>query len=97
MEGAELDVLRSGRDVLKDSIATIYIEINDDERFVGSFSPLTIFKYLMSMGFLPTSRDSQFPGTYNVLFVQEDIYSASFSTIANYYTNQKKWADGLKV
>jgi FkbM family methyltransferase len=85
VEGAALDVLRGGEDLLKRRVALTYIEVNDFSTYEGSATSLDIIALLLGHGFIPIARDNEYHDAWNLLAVHEDAYQAAREVIAAWF------------
>jgi FkbM family methyltransferase len=85
VEGAALDVLRGGEDLLKRRVALTYIEVNDLSTYEGSATSLDIIALLLKQGFIPVARDNEYHDAWNLLAVHEEAYHAARETIAAWF------------
>lgn len=74
VEGSEFEVLKSLDNYLN-SVALIFIEVSDLELFENQKLSYDIIKYLTNHNFKILMRDFNYPGQYNIIFVNNSIVS----------------------
>lgn len=73
VEGASRGVLEGGSAIL-DRTDVLLIEVEEHQMWQGQWCSLDVLAHLLGHGFLPVSRDVEFPGQYNLLFVKDRFY-----------------------
>lgn len=90
VEGAALEVLQGATNFVSQSVTAIYLEMYDKAFYGGSSNALEIYALLIDLGFVPTARDNQFPGAYNMLAIHESVYEAHHERIAQFHIDARK-------
>lgn len=74
VEGTALDVLGSGRAALADEVCVLYVEVNDKNAYQGSANVIKVIEAMLTLGFVPLSRDNEYPDAWNLIFVHETYF-----------------------
>ena len=85
VEGQALEVLNSGRNLISQHAAAIYIEVQDFNTYEGSATSLEVLELLLSLGFIPIARDNQHADAWNLLVLHEAAYLRTRETIAYWH------------
>ena len=74
VEGAALEVLKSGPDVLRRTTVA-YVELQDASTWEAAPPPFTVFEHMLLSGLVPVLRDQQHDTVWNCLFIADDVLS----------------------
>jgi FkbM family methyltransferase len=85
VEGSALDVLIGGETLLRERVATAYLEVNDASVYDGAATSLEILALLLKHRFIPIARDNQYSDAWNLLIAHEECYCAAQETIAKWH------------
>ena len=84
VEGSGYDVIAGAKNVIKNHVSLLYVEVNDLSTYEGSATSLNIIEDMLNMSFIPIARDNQYHDAYNILFAHSSLHSALRVAIAKW-------------
>ena len=90
VEGLALDVLIGAKMNMSESIALIYVEVEDVHYFSGKGSSYDVLTCLLQNKFIPIARDNEWNGAWNLLAVHEAAFDKLRTLISEWTDNQAR-------
>ena len=81
VEGSSFEVLPGGRSAISKLAKVIILETEDEAVLEGSGQRLEINDLLINCGQVPIARDREHPYAFNILSVNEGVYSRNIRVI----------------
>jgi FkbM family methyltransferase len=89
VEGASLEVLRSGPKLLE-FVRALYVEVEDATVWKDSTTSVDVLRYLLHHDFIPVARDHEHPHVWNMLLVKRSTYLQHMNLITGLLAERRR-------